>query len=283
MLRRYRAHTFRTAPGTRLKDKDEAIAYVNERGFIYFWPIKTITFPSLWSAVAGDRPVADAHDDPGHVSWGWKDALLGARVWYYAKVLRQKATIISLEAAPYFYALTENYGSPEEDYLTLYRYGKLSLEAKTVYEVLLKDGTLDTIALRKAARLTSNESESRFNKALSDLQSNFLILPVGVTDSGAWHYAFAYAVTAHHYPDLPEKARFIGEAQARQRLTEWFIRSVGAAQPRDVSRLFGWNSQQALQALTSLCKSGTLLGPAEAEKTADAWYGLPEVIQSQPV
>jgi hypothetical protein len=28
--------------------------------------------------------------------------------------------MISLEIAPFFYALSENYGAPEEDYLTLY-------------------------------------------------------------------------------------------------------------------------------------------------------------------
>ncbi len=66
--------------------------------------------PSLWTAVAGDRPVADKHDDPGHITWGWKYKALGKKIWYYAKTLRKKATMISLEIAPYFYALSENYG-----------------------------------------------------------------------------------------------------------------------------------------------------------------------------
>src|SRR3972149_5049108 len=94
--------------------------------FSYFWPIKDVTLPSLWAAVAGDRPVADAHDDPGHVTWGWKDSLLGARKWYYAKVLRKKATIIALDVAPYFYALSENYGDPRGDYLLQHEQGLLT-------------------------------------------------------------------------------------------------------------------------------------------------------------
>ncbi len=85
--------------------KEQAVEFVNERGFICFWPVSGITLPSLWAAVAGDRPVADAHDDPGHVTWGWKDSLLGARKWYYAKVLRKKATMIALDVAPYFYVV----------------------------------------------------------------------------------------------------------------------------------------------------------------------------------
>src|SRR3990172_5888240 len=115
----YRAGTFRLTPGMRLASRDEAVEYVKQRGFIYFWPIRGVLLPSLWVATAGDRPVADAHDDPGHITWRWKDSLLGSREWYYAKVLRRKATMISQSVAPYFYALSQNYGSPEDDYLTL--------------------------------------------------------------------------------------------------------------------------------------------------------------------
>ena len=257
-LKEYRAHTFHLIPGLRLKSPEEAVTFVQERGFIYFWPIKDIVLPSLWAAVAGDRPVADAHDDPGHVSWGWKDSFLGKGAWYYAKVLRKRATIISLELAPFFYALSENYGSPEEDYLTIYEQGRLTLEARTLYEVLLDQGPLDTVALRKAARMTSPESDSRFERALADLQADFKILPVGVTQAGAWRYAFAYDVVHRHFPDLPERARPITERQARQKLAEVYLRSVGAAQVRDLTRLFGWQPRQAQHILDTLLETGKI-------------------------
>jgi len=101
-----------------------------------------IDLPSLWVAVAGNRVVADKHDDPGHITWGWKDNALGKQIWYYAKILRGKATMVSLEVAPYFYALSENYGSPEEDYLLAYEEGRLTQAARQVYEALLKEGAL---------------------------------------------------------------------------------------------------------------------------------------------
>jgi hypothetical protein len=104
----YRARTYRTLDALRITTKEEAIAHVDARGFVMFWPIKGIEMPSLWAAVAGDRPVADEHDDPGHVTWGWKDALLDARRWYYGKILWRKATILSLDVVPSFYALSEN-------------------------------------------------------------------------------------------------------------------------------------------------------------------------------
>ena len=127
---------------------------MDQRGFVFFWPIKGVELPSLWTAVAGDRPVADAHDDPGHVTWRWKDDALPRRIWYYAKVLRRKATLISLQAAPFFYALSQNFGSISEDHLLAYEEGRLTLAARNIYDALLSAGPLDSIALRKAARMS---------------------------------------------------------------------------------------------------------------------------------
>ncbi len=257
-IQEYRSSTFRHAIRHRVKTQDDAIRYVDERGYIYFWPINGITFPSLWEAVSGDRPVPNDHDDPGHVTWGWKDALLGKHVWYYGKILRKKATIISMEIAPYFYALTENYGSPEDDYLTIYEQGRMTQEAKTVYEALLDKGPMDTIALKKAAHLTSRDSESRFNRALTDLQADFRIMPADVIDAGSWHYAFAYDIVARHEPVLLEKARYLGELDARRKILELYFLSLGAAQVRDIVKLLGWKPTDIGLAIEQLEGSGVL-------------------------
>jgi hypothetical protein len=278
-IQQYRAQTHRTLPGQRVKTREEAIAYVNERGFIYFWPIQEIALPSLWTAVAGDRPVADAHDDPGHVTWGWKDSLLGERQWYYAKVLRKRATIIALDVLPNFYALSENYGSPEDDYLTLYEQGRMTLEARAVYETLLKEGRLDTIALRKATRMTSRDSDARFNKAITDLQVDFKILPVGISQAGRWNYAFYYDIVIRHFPDLLDKTRFIGERQARRSLAGLYLRSAGAAQVRDLTRLFGWPSTEAARALEDLAMAGVLRQGLEVEGQKGEWAVLKELAE----
>ncbi len=281
LLAIYRARTFRFPPAPRIKNPEEALAWINERGFAYFWPIKGITLPSLWATVAGDRPVAEAHDDPGHVTWGWKDGALGKRRWYYAKVLRRKATLISLEVAPYFYALSQNYGSPEEDHLVAYQQGRLTLAAKQVYEALLKEGALNTIDLRKAARLTSKQSDAEFNRALEVLQADFKILPVGVAQAGAWKYAFIYDISAHHYPDLPEKARSIGEAQAREKLSALYFHSVGAAQMKDVVKLFGWGPEITHRVIKRLLDSGTVKGSLMLTGQAGEWFALPELVDEK--
>jgi hypothetical protein len=276
-LNKHRAQTYRLSPFSRVRTPKGALDYINDRGFIYFWPIKGIELPSLWTAVAGNRIVADKHDDPGHITWGWKDNALGKKKWYYAKILRRKATMVSLAVAPYFYALSENYGSPEEDYLLAYEEGRLTQAAKQVYEALLKEGPLHTIDLRSASKLT-NARESEFNKALEVLQADFKILPVGVAKAGAWKYAFIYEIVSRHYPELPEKARFINEAEARRKLLELYFESVGAAQERDALKLFGWQKELTARTVASLIERGNLL-ETEHPKEKGQWFALTGLVE----
>ncbi len=276
-LETHRARTFHFSPKP-ISSPSQALKFVNARGFVYFWPINGIDLPSLWAAVAGDRPVPNEHDDPGHVTWGWKDNALPKRIWYYAKILRRKATMVSLEVAPYFYALSENYGSPEEDYLIEYEDGRLTQAAKNIYEALLKEGALDSISLRKASRLTSAK-ESEWNRALEDLQKDFKILPVGIAEAGAWKYAFIYQIVARYYPELPEKARVIGESQARQKLLGLYFDSVGAAQARDANKLFGWGGDLCSRAIAKLVESGKLK-LAEHPKQKGEWLALAELCRT---
>ena len=102
LLDEYQAKTFRTSPGRQLKTARDAVDFVNQRGFILFWPDPKMDFPNLWQAVAGKRPVPDEHDDPGHITWEWKDSMLDKKVWYYARVIRQRNTMISLQSLPIF-------------------------------------------------------------------------------------------------------------------------------------------------------------------------------------
>ena len=276
LLKKYRARTFNLPPFKALTTPTQALRFVEARGFAYFWPIKGIDLPSLWTAVAGDRPVADEHDDPGHVTWGWKDGALQKKIWYYGKILRRKATIISLEVAPYFYALSENYGSPEEDYLIAYHEGRLTQSAKQIYEALVDNGALNSIDLRRTAKL-ANAKESEFNKGLDQLQADFKILPIGVAEAGAWRYSHIYELTSRHFPDLAGQSRLISESQARLKLVELYLASVGAAQLRDVTKLFGWSREIAERAVNKLVGQGVLARTAHPKHEGE-WLSLPPLV-----
>jgi len=261
-----------------LRTKQDAVDFVNDRGAVFFWPIKGIVFPSLWGAVAGDRDVPNNHDDPAHVTWGWKDDLLGKKVWFYAKVLRQKSTIISLDLIPNFYALSPNYGDPEADYMISYEEGVLSSEEKHVYEALLENGAMDTLSLRKAANLSSTENSSRFNRALLLLQRDLRILPVGISESGAWHYAFIFDAVHRHFPAMKNQAHNISEADARQTILRSYFHSVGAGTRRDIIKLFQWGEISVDRTLNNLVKNGFLVNGARIAENFGDWFTIKELL-----
>lgn len=277
-IQAYRAETYRTRQDLRIETKSQAVSHVNDRGFVMFWPIKGIVMPSLWAAVAGDRDVPNEHDDPGHVTWGWKDSLLGKKRWYYGKVLRRKATMISLEMTPYFYALSENFGAPEEDYLQQYADGAMTAEAKQIYEALLRDGPLNAPALRRAVSMTDKQSQYRFNRGLEMLQADFKILPIGVAEAGAWNYAFIYECVHRHYPELPERARQIKIAEAQRMLVLAYFRSVGAANLSDVVKVFRWQKREMVRTVDQLVEAGTLAKGLRIEGNDKAWIALTELL-----
>jgi len=274
----YQKQIFRTGAGLKLTSPQQAISYVNERGFIFFWPVKSFRFPSLWTAAAGDRPVPDAHDDPGHITWSWKDSLLDQRVWYYARLLKHKNSIVSLETIPYFYALSPNYGDPEADFLDQYEQGQLPLEAKLIFETLLKHGPLDTISLRKESHLSGPNSQSPFNRALDLLQQQLKVLPVSVSEAGAWNYAFVYDLTHRYYPQLQIKAREITENQAMDHLLTQFFASLGAATLKHAATLFNWLPELTQRSLNRLVKMGTIVDNVGLEKQPGEYYCIKKIL-----
>jgi hypothetical protein len=277
LILKFRSRTYHNTPGQELRTVEDAVSFVNKRGFIFFWPVKNVDMPSLWVAAAGDRPVADEHDDPGHITWGWKDELLGHKRWYYARVLRRRNTIISLSLFPYFYALSPNYGDPEIDYLEQYHQGMMTIEARNIYEALLREGPLDTLALRRSAHLSGQKNNSRFARALDDLQIELKVLPVGISSAGSWHYAFIYDLTPRHFPDLVAQARNISETAARLKLVDIYLHSVGSVPIKEISRLFGWNSDQTQETLTGLKMDGMIQMDLQVNDHAEEWVALNDI------
>jgi uncharacterized protein YcaQ len=202
--------------------------------------------------------------------------MLDKRQWYYAKLLRGKATIVALDVVPYFYALSENYGDPEHDYLQLYEDGLLSQPARVIYEAILREGPLDTVNLRRKIHMTSKSSNSPFERGLIELQLK--ILPVGVAHTGAWRYSFIYELVHRHYPDLPEQARTITRTLARQKLVMLFFDSVGAATASDVRRLFQWKPKEVNRTLDALVETGQLRAGYTLEGRAEEHFVVAQLL-----
>jgi hypothetical protein len=100
-----------------------------------------------------------------------------------------------------------------------------------------------------------------------------------VAEAGGWNYSFIYGIAAYHYPDLPEKAREISESQAREKLAELFFRSVGAAQLREVCKLFGWGPEITHRVIKRLVDSGQVTGSLMLTGQAGEWLALSELVK----
>lgn len=258
LLRRERR--YRRTMSLRVKTPDEAVAWLGDVGFAFLFPIQGVEMPSLWDAIAGRvKEVTSAHH--GYEidrTWGWKDALMDKKRWYYGKLLRGKATLVALDFLPNFYALTENFGDYTQDYLDAYREGSLSAEAKAIYETLLAQGALDTVRLRKEARLAAEKSKARFERGLTELQTALMILPVGIAQAGAWHYAFVYEVLPRWLPEVPRAARAVSRTDARREILSRYLQNVIVAELPAAARVFGWSRADTQKAAEALAAEGTV-------------------------
>jgi hypothetical protein len=136
----------------------------------------------------------------------------------------------------------ENFGDIR-DLVQGYEDGKMTAEAKAIYEAILENGPLDTVRLRREARMSAQSAKSRFDRALVELQVGLKVLPVGVAQAGAWDYAFVYELLPRWFPEIPEQARSIGRREARRVLVICPSERAESARPSSAtSPSVGWSS-----------------------------------------
>jgi hypothetical protein len=255
-----RDRRYHCTPALRLRHEDDAVAFVDEVGFCLLFGDQSIEMPTLWGAVCGARRSVPQHHDDSDLgrTWDWKDTLPARGLFHYGKLLRRKPTLVALNLLPVFYALSPNYGDPD-DYLARYRDGKLSYDAKQVYEVLLRDGPLATTYLRQRTGLPGGgENARRFEHAVSELQVELLIVKSGIADTGRWGYAYVYDLFLRRYPAVPEQARDISAEQAMEALLLRYLRNVVATPEADARKLFGWQAWEWERLVERLAELGAL-------------------------
>ncbi len=276
-LKHFYHQRFGMNPDQRISEIHQAVKFVNLHGIVSFWPIKDLPLASLWGAVAGDRPVADEHDDPGHITWSWKDSLLGKNDWYYSKLFCRRNFMMRFDLSPYLYALSANFGDYREDHLIRYEEGFLSFEARNIYDAILSNGPLDTLQLKKASHLVGKSSDTAFNKAIVDLQMDMKILPIAISKSGAWHYSFVYEIVARHYPEIPALARTINSQQALEKLIYTYLQSCGICTKANIQKLFRGQHKYISTILNTMISQKIIHNYKVADQTTD-WVALPEVV-----
>ncbi|MFN8474981.1 MAG: crosslink repair DNA glycosylase YcaQ family protein [Anaerolineae bacterium] len=260
-----RDEVYHRRPQLRLRSVEEAADWIDAVGFAFVFSSRDFDMPTLWNAVDGSRRAGPEtfHERSVGLVWDWKDALPIQRRAFYAKLLRGKPMLVSLHCAPYFYALTENFGDPE-DYLAEYEAGTLSLEAKKVYEALLDHGqAASTGVLRRVSGLEGKSNVGRFDRAIAQLQRSMRIAKVGISDANRWGYSYVYDLLPRAYPQIPEQARALGRRESMAALLRQHLQNIGAVPTRQVSRLLEWDMPTVERLVADLAAQGAARGAVE--------------------
>ncbi len=256
-IERLRDRVYCRTGSHRIRTMDQAAQFVDAVGLsLLFASAQGIELPSLFEAIKGRR---DAHiydwDADADRLWVWKNDLPATRRAYYGKVLAGgKPGLVSLQVLPYLYVI-----SAPESVEAEYARGGMSHYAKRVHDALRASGPAPTLALRVAAGLDKSTSSAHYHHALDELQRAMIIAPVGQTiETGAWASQI-YDLVDRWFPRQVERARRMDVELARRRLVERYVRTVIAAKPSMLVRVFGWPRETLVETIDACIKRGRLI------------------------
>ncbi len=255
-----RAAHYRMRPDLKVKTQAEAVRFINEVGVALLFPGDKLPLPDLWSAINGcERKLPKHHHDWAlGKTWDWKDNIPARKRAWYGKLVRGKPAFVSLNDLPAIYALSSNYGELD-DYLEAYADGLMSVEAKTIYEVLLAEGPLPTSAIRKASGMVGGgDNARRFERAIVELQADLKIVKSGVSTANRWKYCYEYDLLLRWAPNVAEQARQYNSRLAMRHLIGRYLQSSIGAPPAVFPRLFGWDPGVTERIMDEMLQDGTI-------------------------
>ncbi len=256
-VEKLRAPLYRVSPARRVRTFAAAAQFINQVGFCWlFAPEGSVPeLPSLMEAVKGQRGVHIYNwDQDSDRVWAWKNDLPAEHRAYYGKGLMGRPALVSLEMLPYLLASTG-----DEKFERLYAHGGISYEAKKIYDSLKESGPQPTLALRRTAGFDSKEGNRRYHRALDELQRRLFVMPVGATSQGKAWPTQIFELTARWFPEAAAQAQELDAYEARQLLVTRYLKTVRAAKPGAVVRLFGLPRDQVHTLLKELTERKLVL------------------------
>ena len=216
-----------------IEGPEDAVAMIERCGFCTWGPVPRLDFPNLAEAM-GETALSVLNH-----TWSWKDDLHFERRMYYGKIIAGQPSFLAPDFLPYFIsALTSSAG--ERDYLQLFFDGRLSREARTIYEYLDEYEAQPTRALRRGAHLNEKHMKTTTERALVELQRRFLICKVDLTGRTRGTYSYIWDLAERFWPAAFEAATHIPTESARERIRTQ-LRTFGVEPDAALEqRLFLW-------------------------------------------
>ena len=159
--------------------------------------------------------------------WEWRMRVLDERNdMAYGKIFFKKSGYVTKEWAPYFLAVRREGKTFEEDYAD----GKISNEAKRIYEVVSENQTLPVHGIKALAGF-GKEDKSKFDRGLTELQMKMYITMCGrqqkISQKGEeYGWSSTMFCTTEHFwgEEIFETAAELEKAEAVQKIREQVYR-----------------------------------------------------------
>jgi len=224
----------------------DAVRFINDVGYCLLFPIRGLPLPSLYYACAHHEPTD--WDEYCLRIWKWKDEFGRRRRAFYAKYFKGRGTFISLNVLPHFLAL-EGSGCAASDFDRAYAAGRISADARTIWQALAEHGPLATLELRHACKFDTTAGNRRYKKAMLELSRRLLVVHSGAEQETESWASSRFELTAQAFPDAALRARNITPEEARRVLAHKYIEWHRSADARTLARLFRWPKQEVAQAI----------------------------------
>ncbi len=221
-------------PGT-ITGPEEALAFVNACGFCTWGPVPRLAFPNLAEAMGETATsVLDR-------TWWWKDDLHFAQQLYYGKIIAGQPSFLAPDYLPDFIAALAGRGLEyERDVNLLYFDGRLSLEARSIYDWLLDHPAQPTRELRRGTRLGDPSKKLATERALVELQRHFLVCKVDLTGRTRGTYSYVWDLAERFWPQAFVDACHTTPLAARSNIRGQ-LREFGLVEGTQLEqRLFLW-------------------------------------------
>lgn len=224
----------------------EAVRFINHVGFCVLFPVKNVPLPSLYYAASKRLPAR--WDQYAHKIWGWRDRLPEKRRAFYAKYFKARATFISLEFLPSFVAMRGAVAKAQEAE-RFYDAGRITRDARTLWDTLAREGPLPTLELRYAAKFDSPPGNVRFKKAILELQCQLIVAHTGGEQETESWASNRFDLLSRAFPAELARARNLPAEEARRAVARRYLKHFPSALPARVSRLFSWSKAETLAAI----------------------------------
>jgi hypothetical protein len=188
--------------------------------------------------------------------WTLKFTLEAKKKLYLSRVVKKKATLLSLDILPYFIAVYYASGGTEI-YDEEHFYGHLSAEAYRIAEYLDKTGATQTDMLRKQLVPKGKQHTARFHKGILELKLKFKIAVVGLDDRN-WGIRKFDLFTRWAPQSVLRKAEQIDKLTAMKEIIQRYIALAGATTETKIARLFGWEPNEVEQITKQLIADGVV-------------------------